>query len=109
MEGTPLVVLEAWAAGLPVVATRVGGVPRMIADGENGLLVDEGKKVSLTVALLRLLRNPEQRRRIAAAGQQTVAARYSLERMAADYASQYLELITQNKRRAGYPLLRCST
>jgi glycosyltransferase involved in cell wall biosynthesis len=109
MEGTPLVVLEAWAAGLPVVATRVGGVPRMIADGQNGLLVDEGKQASLAAALLRLLRDPEQRRRIAAAGQQTVAARYSLERMAGDYASQYLELLTQNQRRAGYPLLRCST
>lgn len=57
-EGFPLALLEAGAAALPVVATRVGGVPELIVDGENGLLVDSEDSVALTAALLRALNDP---------------------------------------------------
>ena len=48
LEGMPLVILEAWAAGLPVVASRVGGVPKMLAQGQTGLLFDSGDEAALS-------------------------------------------------------------
>lgn len=57
-EGFPLALLEAGAAALPVVATRVGGVPELIVDGENGLLVDSEDAGALAAALLRILDDP---------------------------------------------------
>lgn len=57
-EGFPLALLEAGAAALPVVATRVGGVPELIVDGENGLLIDSDDPDALRAALLRALSDP---------------------------------------------------
>lgn len=57
-EGFPLALLEAGAAALPVVATRVGGVPELIVDGENGLLVDSEDAGALKTALLRAFDDP---------------------------------------------------
>lgn len=60
-EGTPNVVLEAMAAGLPVVATRVGGLPALIQHGKTGYLVDPNDEAALTNAVLDLVQNPEKR------------------------------------------------
>jgi glycosyltransferase involved in cell wall biosynthesis len=57
-EGMPNVVLEAMAAGKPVVATRVGGIPELVADGESGLLVAPRDPAALADALIRLIREP---------------------------------------------------
>lgn len=58
-EGLPIALLEAMARGLPIVATRVGGVPEVVSDGVNGTLVEPGDKSMLARALLELLENPE--------------------------------------------------
>jgi glycosyltransferase involved in cell wall biosynthesis len=76
-EGLPNVVLEAMALETPVVATRVAGVPRLVCDGENGLLVEPNARDELTAALARLLADPALRARLARAGRRTVEAGYS--------------------------------
>jgi len=76
-EGLPNVVLEAMALEVPVVATRIAGVPRLIEDGKNGLLVAPGNFLELADALMRLLSIPTMRRQLATAGRQTVATHYS--------------------------------
>ena len=72
-EGLPLAALEAMAHSIPVVATRVGGIPEVIRDGENGLLVESGDASALAQALKRLATNPALSRRLGAAARATVA------------------------------------
>ena len=76
-EGLPNVLLEAMALEVPVVATRVNGVPRLVQDGRNGLLVEAGDADALTTALLALIRNAALRDLFNAAGRRTVEGRYS--------------------------------
>jgi glycosyltransferase involved in cell wall biosynthesis len=71
-EGLGLVILEAMASGVPVVASRVGGIPDIITDGSNGLMVDPAKPVLLAEALLRLLGNDDLKKRLAEKGLETV-------------------------------------
>lgn len=65
-EGLPLSILEAMAAGLPVVSTNVGGVPDVVKDGENGILVPSGDKDAYTAALMKLTEEAELRTQYAA-------------------------------------------
>jgi glycosyltransferase involved in cell wall biosynthesis len=76
-EGLPNVLLEALALEVPVVATRVAGIPRLIRDGENGLLVEPGSAAELTKALAGLLGDAELRQRLRQGGRQTIEERYS--------------------------------
>jgi glycosyltransferase involved in cell wall biosynthesis len=76
-EGLPNVVLEAMALSTPVVATRIAGLPRLIDDGQNGLLVPPGDVAALSAALLRLADDPALRARLASAGRAVVENRYS--------------------------------
>lgn len=69
-EGLPNVALEAAAAGAPVVATRHGGLPEVVADGRTGLLVDEDDGSALAEALLALLRDPQRAAEMGAAGRE---------------------------------------
>ena len=75
-EGLPNVVLEAMALGVPVVATTIAGIPRLIRDGENGLLVPPGDVEELTRALARTLRDAELRARLGTCGRRRVEERY---------------------------------
>ncbi len=70
-EGFPHVVLEAMCAGLPVVATEVGGTPELVRDGENGLLISPNANGALSKTLLKLLSCSEERQRLAAGGRET--------------------------------------
>ncbi|MGC9398865.1 MAG: glycosyltransferase [Anaerolineae bacterium] len=94
-EGLPLALLEAMAAGLPVVATRVGGVPEVVVDGVTGLLVPPRDPHALADAILRLLRDPALRRRMGEAGRARVAAHFSVEQMVRKIEALYEQLLAQ--------------
>jgi glycosyltransferase involved in cell wall biosynthesis len=89
----PLAILEAWAAGRPVVASRVGGVPQIVAQGRTGLLFESGDEAALTEALSFLLANPADARRIGAAGRDYVRSQFDLRVMADAYEQHYRELL----------------
>jgi glycosyltransferase involved in cell wall biosynthesis len=78
-EGMPVSVLEAMAAGLPIVASRVGGVPEQIADGESGLLVEPGDPDELAAALARLTHDADLRHRLGAAARARAEQAFDLE------------------------------
>jgi glycosyltransferase involved in cell wall biosynthesis len=79
-EGTPVTVLEAGAAGLPVVATRLGGIPEVVVHGETGFLVEQGDVAGMAVHMLELARRPELAATLGRAGRERVCALYSEER-----------------------------
>ena len=92
-EGMPLVVLEAWAAGVPVIASRVGGLRELVSEGENGLLVESGNEHELTTALKYLVLEPGLTRRMGEAGRRLVNSRFDESCMAAEYESHYFSLL----------------
>jgi glycosyltransferase involved in cell wall biosynthesis len=71
-EGLPVVLMEAMATGLPVVSTRIAGIPELVQDGVCGLLVPAGRVDSLTQALVRLADDPALRSRMGASGVEVV-------------------------------------
>lgn len=77
-EGTPLALLESMAAGLPVVASAVGGVPKIVTDGVNGLLVAPGLPLSIKEKLMLLHADTELCRRLGETGRETVQAAFSI-------------------------------
>ena len=81
-EGTPGVLMEAMAMELPVISTRITGVPEIIDDGRTGLLVPPGRVDLLTDALERLLDDPALRRQIGAAARATIAREFETEKSA---------------------------
>jgi glycosyltransferase involved in cell wall biosynthesis len=89
-EGISLTLLEAMARGLPVVATRVGGNPEVVVDGETGLLVEAGNPSDLADAMVRLLRAPEECHRMGLAGRDRVERHFNVRRMVAEYEALYL-------------------
>jgi glycosyltransferase involved in cell wall biosynthesis len=92
-EGLPNVVLEAMALETPVVATRVAGVPALIADGENGLLVDPGDAEQLAAAIGDLLEQPQRRNALARAARRTIEERFSFRARMEKVAAIYDELL----------------
>ena len=78
MDNFPTVIVEAMATGLPVVSTRLAGVPEMVEHGVTGLLVGEKQPAALADALEILLRDPAQARQMGACGKAAAAARFAL-------------------------------
>ena len=91
-EGLSSARLAAMAQTLPVVATRVGGIPELVSDGSTGLLVPAGRPEELAEALARVLSSSSLRRRMRAAGRQRVARHFTLERKLDETERLYLEL-----------------
>ena len=88
-EGAPLSILEAMAAGLPVVASDVGGVAELVADGETGVLVPAGEPDALARALARLLDDGALRERMGAAGRARARDRFDLAELRAAHLELY--------------------
>ena len=99
-EGLPMSVLEAMAAGLPVVATDVGGVSELVLEGETGLLVPHGDATALAQALERLLRDKDLRRRMAASARARVEREFDLT----SFQEAHVELYRRELERRGLPL-----
>jgi glycosyltransferase involved in cell wall biosynthesis len=98
-EGAPISILEAMAAGLPVVASTVGGVPEIVEDGKTGLLVPPGEAAALAAALELLLADATLRDRLGAAGRTRVRERFDL----AQLRRAHVDLYTRELIRAGRP------
>lgn len=91
-EGTPVALVEAAAAGVPAVATRVGGVPSVVLDGVTGVLVPPGDAAALASAVVGLLRDAPRRRAMGAAARDRAVLRWSDERLVADLRELYVRL-----------------
>ena len=91
-EGFPLVIVEAMLAGIPVVASAVGGIPEIVVDGDTGLLVPPHDAPALADALRRLLGDPDLRQAMAARCRQVALAQYTAATMAAHFETLYREL-----------------
>lgn len=94
-EGSPLAVMEAMAAGLPVVATSVGGVPELVHHGDTGLLVPPGASVALATALSRLLADGERRERMGEAAQRHARQHFDSRVMVARYEALYEQKLAE--------------
>lgn len=100
-EGTPGVVLEAAAAGLPAVATRVGGVPECVEHDTTGLLADPEDEAALAAAAAALLTDAERRHRMGEAARRKVEEEFALSRLAERYERHYLDILEHRARRRG--------
>jgi glycosyltransferase involved in cell wall biosynthesis len=92
-EGFGLVLLEAMAAGRPIVASRVATIPEVVADGETGVLVPAGDPLALADALADLARQPALAQRMGAAGRERLRRSFSIEKMVGDTELLYRELV----------------
>ena len=88
-EATPVTILEAMATALPVVASRVGGVPQLVLNEQTGLLVERANPEALADGISSYIRDPQRRAWHGSAGRAHVLANYSIDEMVAGYDSLY--------------------
>ncbi len=98
-EGFGLVLLEAMAAGRPIVASRVATIPEVVLDGQTGLLVPAGDPLALAEALAQLAHQPGLAARMGEAGRERVRHQFSLEKMVGDTELLYRELVDERTSR----------
>jgi glycosyltransferase involved in cell wall biosynthesis len=96
-EGLPNSLLEAMAMGLPAIASAVDGIPEIIEDGQNGLLVPSGDPLALSEKIEALAADPERRQRLGKAARETIAQRFTLINMLSGYEAAY-EGLMENPR-----------
>jgi len=97
-EGIPVTIIEAMAAGVPVVSTAVGGVGELLANDTTGLLAPAGDASALADALIRLVSDEGLRRRLASAAQQRANAHFSETQMIEHYQRIYQEILATRVR-----------
>jgi glycosyltransferase involved in cell wall biosynthesis len=98
-EGLPLSLLESAAAGLPAVATSVGGIPEVVEDEVGGILVPPRDPPALADALLRLLGDPERRRSMGDAARERVERKFDIRMIAAKIQDLYVSMLAPDGRR----------
>ena len=98
-EGLGITTLEAMASGLPVVGSRVGGIPETIFDGITGLLIPPNDVQALARAIGTLLDDPQLRSRLGDEGRRTVRERFGWPRLAAQVAEVYLQVLAEGQSR----------
>lgn len=91
-----IVILEAWAAGLPVVASRVGGIPSFVNHGDDGLLFEPNDKAGFIKAFKTILESPEKARELGTAGKLKAQGQYSWDRITQSLVDIYEEAIHEN-------------
>ena len=92
-EGLGIGILEAQAAGVPVVACAAGGVPEALADGDTGLLVEPGNPLALAEGVIKLLDDPNWRLQLGTAAAARIRAQFSPDRMTESYIELYREAL----------------
>jgi len=97
-EAMPITLLEIMAAGKPVIATKVGDIPNIIADRENGMLVNPGSEQDIYVALKGLIENPELRRKIGLQAYLAFQNKFSPEQFGKKYEALYQSAINHSKK-----------
>lgn len=95
-EGFGIAILEAMAAGRPVVATAVGGIPEVVVHGETGLLVPPGDPVALADALHELLAHPERARALGARGRERAREKFRIESIVRQHEALYEACLRQS-------------
>jgi glycosyltransferase involved in cell wall biosynthesis len=94
-EGVPLAICAGMSAALPIVASRVGGLPEVLKDGENSVLIPPRNPAAFADAVSRLLNNPDEARQLGDAARRFIEQKYSLEAAAAKVQSVYSALLDQ--------------
>lgn len=95
IDNMPLSLIEAQAAGLPIVSTRSGGIPYLVRDGATGLLVDAGDDAALAAAALRLFREPGLAERLASAAREECLRRYVWSAVRSEWVNTYHAVATR--------------
>jgi glycosyltransferase involved in cell wall biosynthesis len=96
IEGLPLVVLEAMATALPVVSTRIGGIPDVLEEGATGFLVPVGDEQALRDRVARLVAAPDLSRLCGERARAAAVTKFSAERMQRDYLELYARVLSRD-------------
>lgn len=101
-EGLPLSILEAMTHRLPIAATRVGGIPEIVTDGQEGLLVPPGDPMALSAAISRLETNDELRREMGSNALRRAESEFSFDAMVSQYDALYHALMRRSDAREAH-------
>jgi glycosyltransferase involved in cell wall biosynthesis len=94
MEGIPVALMEAMAYGLPVIATKISGIPELVQPGKSGTLVPERSAVDLAEAITQVFNHPETAKPMAAAGRQLVLSEFNLNTTCAELSNLFHQYLT---------------